>query len=256
VKEPFIERANQQTDTHAVVQKVLIEDFTGHRCGNCPRAHEKIEELHGIYGDRVITIAIHSGYFATPAPASGYPADYRCTAGNDITSFYGVTDYPTGMVSRKELSGQKLISYGDWGGETAAILQQQPIMGITITNTYSSGSRQIQTKAELLFKESVSEQLKICMFITEDSIISPQTDYSLTPNKIDNYVHRHVLRGSMNGSFGENLPLSSYASGASVSVTKSLTLDAAWNESNCYVVVYLYKESSEEIVQVEEKKVK
>lgn len=256
VKEPFIEKNNLPQDTHQVVQKVLIEDFTGHRCGNCPRAHEKIEELHGIYGDKIITIAIHSGYFAMPAPASGYPADYRCTEGNEITNLFGVTDYPTGMVNRKEVNSQKLLAYSDWGSVIADLTQQQPQLGITLTNAYSVASRQIQTTAEIKFKSDVNEQLKICFFVTEDSIVSPQTDYDVSPNKIDNYVHRHVLRGAMKGSFGENLPLSSYTAGSSVTVTGAMTLNTAWNESQCYVVVYVYKESSEEIIQVEEKKVK
>ena len=170
VKEPFIEKNNLPQDTHQVVQKVLIEDFTGHRCGNCPRAHEKIEELHGIYGDKIITIAIHSGYFAMPAPASGYPADYRCTEGNEITNLYGVTDYPTGMVNRKEVNSQKLLAYSDWGSVIADLTQQQPQLGITLTNAYSVASRQIQTIAEIKFKSDVNEQLKICFFVTEDRI--------------------------------------------------------------------------------------
>lgn len=256
VKEPFIEKNVVPQDTSQVVQKILIEDFTGHRCGNCPRSHEKIEELHGIYGDKVIAVAIHSGYFAMPAPASGYPADYRCTAGNEITNLFGVTDYPTGMVNRKEVNSQKLMPYNDWGAVIADILQQQPAMGISLSNTYSSADRQVQTTAEISFKTAVNEQLKICFLVTEDSIVSPQTDYSATPNKIDNYVHRHLLRGGMNGSFGENLPQASYAAGASATVTASMTLNAAWDESHCHVVVFIYKESSDEIIQVEEKKVK
>ena len=45
-------------------RNVLIEDFTGQRCVNCPAATKKIEELHSQYGDRIIPVAIHSGPFA------------------------------------------------------------------------------------------------------------------------------------------------------------------------------------------------
>ena len=46
-------------------KKILLEDYTGHKCGNCPRAAEKAEELKEIYGDQLIPIAIHAGFFAS-----------------------------------------------------------------------------------------------------------------------------------------------------------------------------------------------
>ena len=254
INEPYIQRTNNQTDTGVVVQKVLLEDFTGHRCGNCPRAHEKIEELHGLYGDKVITIAVHAGFFAMTT--TEYPTDYRSADGNAIASYFSVTDYPSGMVNRKEESGQRLKPYTVWATMISEILAQTPVLGISITNNYNSTNRQLQSTAKLEFKGIVDEQLKICFFITEDSLISPQTDYSLTPDKIDNYIHRHVLRGSMNGTWGDNLSASSYSAGDSLTVTKTVTLNSNWNENHCSVVVFVYSESSEEIVQAEEKKVR
>ena len=46
----------------AVGRCVLIEDFTGQKCLNCPRAAEVIEQLQKQYGaDTVIAVAIHAG---------------------------------------------------------------------------------------------------------------------------------------------------------------------------------------------------
>ena len=48
-----------------VSRAVLIEDFTGQYCVNCPRATEEIERLVEEYGDTtVIAVAIHSGPFS------------------------------------------------------------------------------------------------------------------------------------------------------------------------------------------------
>ena len=45
-----------------VGRAVLIEDYTGQYCVNCPRATEEIERLVKEYGDStVIAVAIHSG---------------------------------------------------------------------------------------------------------------------------------------------------------------------------------------------------
>ena len=48
-------------------QKVLIEDFTGFRCGNCPSAAETADNLYKAYKGKIIVIGIHSGpTFASP----------------------------------------------------------------------------------------------------------------------------------------------------------------------------------------------
>ena len=55
----------------AVGRCVLIEDFTGQTCLNCPRAAETIEKLQEQYGaDTVIAVAIHSGPLALKPTAS------------------------------------------------------------------------------------------------------------------------------------------------------------------------------------------
>ena len=45
-------------------RKVLIEDFTGQRCINCPNAADKIEQLKEEYGTSIIAVGIHSGPLA------------------------------------------------------------------------------------------------------------------------------------------------------------------------------------------------
>ena len=55
----------QYVEPPEVGRAVLIEDFTGQYCVNCPRATEEIERLIEQYGDSVvIPVAIHSGPFS------------------------------------------------------------------------------------------------------------------------------------------------------------------------------------------------
>ena len=42
---------------------VLLEEFTGQKCTNCPDAHRMVAQLINQYGDRLISVAIHSGGF-------------------------------------------------------------------------------------------------------------------------------------------------------------------------------------------------
>ena len=41
---------------------VLVEDFTGHQCKNCPKASKVLKQLDSLYGSaKVIGLAIHAG---------------------------------------------------------------------------------------------------------------------------------------------------------------------------------------------------
>ena len=48
-------------DLNSVYRKVLIEEYTGHHCLNCPDGHRKLEELHERFGDTLVAIGIHAG---------------------------------------------------------------------------------------------------------------------------------------------------------------------------------------------------
>ena len=83
-------------DTSTFVKKVLIEDFTGHTCQNCPEASEEIHTLQQInaYTDRVIAIAVHSGFFSDVNPT--FTTDFTTNEGTVIHDFFGVSSYPRG----------------------------------------------------------------------------------------------------------------------------------------------------------------
>ena len=84
----------------AVGRCVLIEDFTGQTCLNCPRAAETIEKLQEQYGaDTVIAVAIHSGPLALKPTAS--VIGLRTDLGDLYYGYWKVESQPSGLVNRK-----------------------------------------------------------------------------------------------------------------------------------------------------------
>ena len=71
------------------LRKVLLEDFTGHQCGNCPSAAYLAQELKDLYGDQLIIYAAHVGSYAFP-DITPYLYDFRCVTGNEIADQFGV----------------------------------------------------------------------------------------------------------------------------------------------------------------------
>ena len=81
------------------VRKILLEDYTGHKCSPCPGASEFAQDsLKHEYGDKLIIISIHASNFALPYPGTNYAADYRTTAGNAFFSStqFGISNTPSG----------------------------------------------------------------------------------------------------------------------------------------------------------------
>ena len=86
-------------------RKVLIEDFTGHRCNNCPLASDAIKAIEQNQAGAIVAVAMHAGpaNFIDPDPPT-YPTDFRTPEGDDLEEFFKVTFLPAGMVSRTDFS--------------------------------------------------------------------------------------------------------------------------------------------------------
>ena len=263
VDEPFIQSAPSGTDTSTVyARKVLLEDFTGHTCGNCPRAAETAHTLEQLYGEQVVVVAIHVGWFAEPAPPnpdSSFTYDFRTATGNEIDGQFGISaGLPKGMVNRKDVGGSPILGYSAWGTEVAGIVTAAPDIKIEISNSYNSSSRLLNVTTDVTFLNALNGTFNVVAILLEDSIVNWQIDYNLPTGQqnIENYVHRHVLRTGISSTWGDQIAQGSVSSGTTTSSSYSMTLDNSWVDSKCSVVVYVYDAGSYEVIQAETLKVK
>ena len=233
------------------VRKVLLEDYTGQKCPNCPEAAEIAHNLKTIYGEQLILLTVHAGYYATPD--GDFTADFRTTEGTELNTFFDIFANPLGMVNRTEYGGNRVLQTGDWEAATTIQTELEAEAAITITNTYTDGIRKLDCLLETEFIETMDGTYNICAFITESSIISPQQ----TEQGVDtNYVHNHVLRGSMNGTWGDVAGEDGLAiAGTKLTNSYSYTLPQGWNADNCTLVAFVYNTATNEVVQAEEKKI-
>jgi hypothetical protein len=232
------------------VKRVLLEDFTGQKCVNCPKAHEIAHDLQNIYGDdELVVVAIHAGWFATPANEP-FTYDFRTEAGNAYESYFSVQTYPTGMVNRVGSGGNYLIDKDGWGTAVAAAFENETSLEITIKPSISGNN--IGGNVDLYFFEDFGTNAKIQIYVMEDNITSPQ----VTPEGDDlEYVHMHVLRGALNGDWGQDLPSASYSAEDRESISiPSYTMGDDWNPDELYIVAYVYDANTLEVLQVNKKK--
>ena len=258
VSAPYIDIAPIANDTVVKVRKVLIEDFTGHKCPNCPRASEAIKVIQQVRPGRIIAMGIHvTSQFA--APGSGiYNIDFRTAAGNSLDSLFGISTLglPAGMVNRKLVNVGRRIDFTMWSLYVDTILQKTADAFITIDNNYNAANRTVNVGIQTEFLQSLNGNYKLNIYVLEDSIPHAQKDNVLqSPSNDSNYVHDHVLRASVNGLYG--VLVSSGSVAASTIFTKNFTtiLNAAWREKHCSIVAILYDAATMEVIQAEQKMV-
>jgi Outer membrane protein Omp28 len=242
-------------------RKVLVEDYTGHKCGNCPRAARVLyDSLQVAYPEQVIGIGVHAGFFAKPLPIPGIgcdTVDYRCETGNKWDSLFLVTALgnPTGMINRVDYPANDHVKYGsEWPSAVAQLLQKEADAIIEIENTYNASTRSLNITVKTDFLKSLTGTYKLVLVMTEDNIYSCQKDDDATPVLVSNYRHRHVLRGAINGNFGESISIDPQAE-LSVTKTFNYAVNSNWIDTNCQIVAFVFNEATYEIIQAEEHKI-
>ncbi|MBI4646842.1 MAG: Omp28 family outer membrane lipoprotein [Bacteroidia bacterium] len=241
---------NGNTDTVVKIKKLLLEDFTGHTCKNCPDAHQVMRDLENIYKEQLIAIGIHVGEYAEPVP-NFFPPDYRTSAGDELDGYFNISNsgLPKGMVNRKEYDGSLILGYDAWGSAIENILQDTvPEIFLTITNSYNSSTRQLSASIKTEFLENFSTLLKLAVYLTEDSIVSPQQDGSQI---VQDYIHRHVLRTALNSTWGDNITSVQVNINDTIVKNYTITLDNEWVDSRCAVISFVYDDNTKEIIQAE-----
>ncbi|HPI09778.1 MAG TPA: Omp28-related outer membrane protein [Catalimonadaceae bacterium] len=248
-----------------VPQTVLIEDYTGHTCGNCPEAAREAHRIEKLYPGRVVIMGVHCSFFAKPKNyADGsFKEDFRTPAGDALDEKFKVSTagLPKGIVNRGRFGGTTLdiLNSSEWEGKVSEILSQEPLgIKATLTPDFSVTSRQISLNAKIRFQKGYSGSLKAAVYVTEDSLVNWQKEYDLNfapPENNPNYLHMHVLRTDMiPGSGTDILNTDAISIDKEITTQWSTTLDPKVKAKNCHVILVVYKSETDEIVQVAEAK--
>jgi len=254
VEKPYTETPVGPVDTASVKQNVLIEDYTGHTCGNCPAAADLAKQIQSGYGaDRVIVVAVHAGSFAEPHV--DYPMDLRTPDGDNLDKTFRVSRVgnPNGMVNRVTHNGKLIIGKDDWSTVTRDLLNQKPLVNVSMVHTYDSTTRTINAVISVKYLQAGTADYNLVALLTESEIEGDQTDYRVVPSHIHNYVFEHVLRVAMNGVWGEPLSSTPVSAGTTITKTISYTIpsDRTWNPKKCHLVAYVHRYNTiKDVLQV------
>ena len=173
---------------------VLVEDFTGVRCGNCPRGHKVIEDLKKIHGNRIVALALHGPdipIFTTPY--DGYE-DFRILTTKRIFDIIGKpAGLPFASFDRMEFSSNTL---GDWKNIAESRLNNNSFVRLAISDKIlDTTNKTFTAKYYMSFTDSVDENVYYSVAFLEYEVISRQLDDDDPKHNILDYHHENLTRG-------------------------------------------------------------
>lgn len=214
-----------------IPRKVLIEEFTGQRCPNCPAGQSRVAE--GIKAlDNVVLISHHIGFGADALTARG---------SNDLLYFYGRNDgssyAPAIMFDRTPTSGEPgpVTTIPESKSITERIVERQktgaPVI-IGIDPIYDVASRELNINVSLKHIKgmSVGGNPVLTVALIENGIIAFQAP------AYDEYEHNEAVRQFLTSPLGDRITLSSEEP-ATYSYT--VTINEEFNASNMEIVAFV-----------------
>lgn len=208
---------------------VLLEDFTGQRCVNCPKATEVIELLEQEYGDSVlIAVGIHGGPlgFMGNATTVGLATD----VGTEYYEHWNLEYQPVGLVDR----GQP-VSYPEWAAAVKQELDKPAPLTLSV-EAGINGEGAVSISVRATGTDGITTG-KLQVWLLEDGITALQLMPDGSVNR--DYVHHHVLRTPVNGTWGEDITI---REGEETTRTFSQAISSDWKKENLSVVAFVWND--------------
>tara|TARA_B110001452_G_scaffold105116_1_gene87153 strand:- start:698 stop:1609 length:912 start_codon:yes stop_codon:yes gene_type:complete len=237
---------------------ILLEDYTGHKCTNCPAAAQTAKYLEDDSTKNVIVTSIHASADGSFQATDGlYVNDYRTIAGDEyISEMTGFLGNPMGTINRNSqgLSGSVWYLASEWNNGVNNTINQPLLANIQLKKNYFPSTNGLFIHTETSFLSPVSGDFHLIIYLVRNDVISPQ---KFNNGVVDtNYYHHAVLSANINGTWGSLINDGGVADETTI-VYKDFsyqlpdpTINPSYNIENLSLITYLCNRNSYEIIQV------
>ena len=235
-------------------RNILLEDYTGHKCTNCPDAAITAKELEDNTSLGVVVVAIHAsqdGYFQSTDGT--YTTDFTTPAGDVyVVDMPGMFANPLGTINRKSngLSGSVWHPEGSWVTVANQETNQPLLANIQVQTNYFPSTNGLFIHTETEFNSDLVGDYRLVIYLIRKSVISPQSMGDGTTNY--NYNHHNVLSENINGAWGTPIGTNNILEETKFynDFSFELPTDSTYNIDNLSLVTYLCNRNTFEIIQV------
>lgn len=205
------------------VKRVLIEDYTGTWCGNCPRVAHAIE-LAKEQTDKIVSVAIHR---ASSNPADGSYDPYNFDS-SELETYLGMSGYPKALLNR--ITRWQPLEQNNIPQVINLTQGENPKVGLAISNQITATT--INLEVNVKFSKDF-EGLNLVVYIVENGLIHKQVNYTTFYGGapyLDNFQHDHTLRTSLTPLFGQ--PIAASQTSVGKTFTQNFSIPIPTNIEN------------------------
>ena len=219
------------------VKRVVIEEFSGQNCPNCPIGYSVVKKLLQEHPDHLISVNIQAGGLSRP--------ELRISQGQQLWDYFKIPYQPRAIIDRK--NNKQVYEYANWAKEVKSQIQQKAI--VAINANISLNNRSLTANLSFEFTQNTTQRLKVIGYITQNNIIAYQANAS------SQYSHQHVLRSiATNSHLGDPLPQTSFVQGKTYTHTISTTIPNSVKLNDAQLVIILADASTDQALNAFEVK--
>ena len=193
--------AQDFVSTEPQKKNVLIEEFTGRGCPNCPDGHIIANAIHNSYPDRVCLVSVHSQSGQSP---QSYP-NLNTPLSATIFSAFDGSSIPTAVINRSTAEKQGRTSWSALAGEE---LTKDAIVNVDGVVMIDEATRMATIIVEAYYTgDSESSTNYLTIYMVQDNILGFQSNASNNPSQVidGTYSHMHVLRSVVTPTWGDEI---------------------------------------------------
>lgn len=212
-----------------IARKVLIQEFTGINCVNCPTGAAMIHTIQENYPESVIAVGLHPGGTGFSGPIG--PFNLNTDLSRAYYDYYKPAGFPAAVIDGES----PLTNVSLWSANVYNQLSVPAPGEIFLFPRYDEDTRTLIVEYSVLFNEAYGKALNFNLWVVENAIVGPQKSGSTL---IWKYEHNHVFRGSMTGDWGIKIG-DSFKMNETAEGELTMMLDDNWIPENCQIVAFL-----------------
>ena len=199
----IIDTTYEASPEGATARRILVEEFTGVKCTNCPAGHRTIHDLIAANPNRVSAIGYQIFNFPQADPVAGETrSDNRTQDATDLGASYfgGVAQLPSAAFDRMPVNNVMLLVRPSWVGTANARLQKPAPVNISISNTYDAATREVDAIVRVAYTSDISTRQRLSLAVIENNIVDAQEGVDTVYAEYD---HEHVFRDFVTATAGD-----------------------------------------------------
>ena len=224
-------------------KNVILEEFTGVRCSNCPAGHAVAQSIITNNPGRAFAVSYHPYNSSYTTPYPGNP-DFRRHFPDALYTipYCGSSRFmPSAFINRRIWpDGERIQSRNKWVQYSNTIMSESSPVNIGLTSNYNSTTKELNITVEVYYTAHVSDINSINVILTESGLVAQQAGGST------NYIHNHIFREVFTAQWGDT-------------ITESTTLGSyftweyifdntttAYDMSNCEIIAFIVNLNNDE----------